>query len=34
MNRKVVKLAAFGAIMAVAVDYFLKPSVAKSLGMR
>lgn len=33
MNSKVVKLAVFGAVMAVAVDYFLKPSVSKTIGL-
>jgi hypothetical protein len=33
MNKKVLKLAAAGAIFAVAMDYFLKPSVHKTLGL-
>lgn len=34
MNKKVVKIAAAGAIFAVAMDYFLRPSVNKTLGIR
>jgi hypothetical protein len=33
MNKKVVKLAVAGAVFAVAIDYFLKPSVNKTLGL-
>lgn len=33
MNRKVVKIAIAGAVFAVAVDYFLRPSVNKTLGL-
>lgn len=33
MNRKVVRLAVAGAIFAVAIDYFLTPTVNKSLGL-
>jgi hypothetical protein len=32
VNRKVVRIAIAGAIFAVAVDYFLQPSVNKTLG--
>ena len=34
MNKKVLKIALFGAIMAVTVDYFLSPTVKKSVGLR
>lgn len=33
MNEKVLKLAVSGAIFAVAIDYFLKPTVNKKLGL-
>jgi hypothetical protein len=33
MNKKVVKLAVAGAIFTVAMDYFLKPSVTKTLNL-
>jgi hypothetical protein len=33
VNRKVVRIAIAGAIFAVAVDYFLQPSVNKTLGL-
>ena len=34
MNSKLVKLAIAGAITTVALDYFLKPSVNKTLGLK
>lgn len=34
MNKKVWKLAVAGAITAVAVNYFLQPSVNKTLGLK
>lgn len=33
VNKKVVKIAIAGAVFAVAVDYFLRPSVNKTLGL-
>lgn len=34
MNKKVWKLAAYGAIAAVVVDYFIDPSLKKTLRLR
>lgn len=34
LNNKIVKLAIAGAITTVALDYFLKPSVNKTLGLK
>lgn len=33
MNNRMLKLALFGAIFFVATDYFLKPTLSKSLGV-
>jgi hypothetical protein len=34
MNKNVLKIAAFGAIMAVMVDYMLSPTVKKTVGIK
>lgn len=34
MNKKIVKIAIVGAVLAVAVDYFLKPSLQGTVGLK
>lgn len=34
MNSKLVKIAVFGAISAIAIDYFFKPTLGKTMGLR
>jgi len=33
MNKKIVRIAIYGAILAVAVDYFIGPTLRKSLSV-